>query len=202
MSPTTAALHWAQPPPRHGVSTERNWNQHQPPLIGLAQNNAFWFSLHLCNINIFFWICNNIFAVVSNSGLCSAGAGAGVWRAERRVRTSVTTFSVTNGQGIPNEASPRRHNYTLHQPEIRHVSDGRQNTRWRSRFAFVSFLYFNQIGLFVCKMQVIANHTLLACLEISRTPTTLTTSLNQTAAICSLFAVTSWALDNIFLIPR
>ena len=40
-------------------------------------------------------------------------------------------------------------------------------------------------------MQFIANHTLLACLEISRTPTTLTTSLNQTAAICSLFAATS-----------
>ena len=101
--------------------------------------NTLWTLVYyyFCNVQIFFWVYKNIFAVVSNSGLSSAGAGAGVWRAERRVRTSVTTFSVTNGQGIPNEASPRRHNYTLHQPEIRHVSIVRQNTRRRSRLTFI-----------------------------------------------------------------
>ena len=121
-------------PSRHH-RRDRYCNQHR--LHNTKYTLNFGFIIIFCNVQIIFWMYKNIFAVVSNSGLSSAGAGAGVWRAERRVRTSVTTFSVTNGQGIPNEASPRRHNYTLHQPEIRHVSIVRQNTRRRSRLAFI-----------------------------------------------------------------
>ena len=121
-------------PSRHH-RRDRYCNQHR--LHNTKYTLNFGFIIIFCNVQIIFWMYKNISAVVSNSGLSSAGAGAGVWRAERRVRTSVTTFSVTNGQGIPNEASPRRHNYTLHQPEIRHVSIVRQNARRRSCLAFI-----------------------------------------------------------------